>query len=231
MVLYRIDNDNSLQGSREEGLQDFFDAFYRVQDELEKRGMFAMFGLSFRNAFLVDCISLLHSLRSETILIMFYNALRKEIFSKFYIEGTDCSQYHECYQNAYREYEYVMKHSVLEYLCCEVITLRKKKEPAIYLFPFHKVPYGAEIVLYGAGAVGKLFYQQLYKTSYCVVKAWVDRKADRLHNERIISPENVDWSKCKYVVVAVGSEELADAIRHDLISLYQVETEKIIWID
>ena len=43
-----------------------------------------------------------------------------------------------------------------------------------WLFPFTEVEKCSRIVLYGAGAVGYQFYNQLQSSKYCETVKWVD---------------------------------------------------------
>lgn len=72
---------------------------------------------------------------------------------------------------------------------------------APYIFPFHRIPFGARIVLYGAGVVGKLFYRQLITTGYCSQITWVDRLALR-DIDMVESVDHVSDADIDYIVIA-----------------------------
>ena len=74
-----------------------------------------------------------------------------------------------------------------------------------YLFPYHLVPSGSKIILYGAGNVGKDFYAQLcllnnnQMSKKYFIEAWVNKEAasmikNELQNNNI-AEEKIIWSE------------------------------------
>ena len=49
------------------------------------------------------------------------------------------------------------------------------------IFPFEKVVYGSEIILYGFGKVGKRYIEQLRTTEFCNVKCIIDRDYEKFN--------------------------------------------------
>ena len=97
------------------------------------------------------------------------------------------------------------------------------------VFPFDQVPKGASIVLYAAGYVGRRYYAQLRKTSYCHLAAWVDQnwQMEELQKFGIESPDVLTERKFDYVVIAVEKQEIAEQVRSNLIHR-GIENSKII---
>lgn len=104
---------------------------------------------------------------------------------------------------------------------------------ARFLFPFEKIEKGSRIILYGAGAAGREFYEQCYQTKYCEVILWADKRW------REITPQK-NWinisditeiehfsSQCDYVVIAVNSCGMKDEIVDYLLKYF--EENKIVW--
>lgn len=97
------------------------------------------------------------------------------------------------------------------------------------IFPFGKVPKGANIILYAAGDVGKRYYNQIQRTGYCHLTAWVDAKYD---SEKLkgLGVENIDVimeRQYDYVVIAIESLDIANQIREMLVEM-GVDDSKII---
>lgn len=96
-----------------------------------------------------------------------------------------------------------------------------------YLFPFHRVPQGSRIVLYGAGTVGKAYYSELNMIPYCQVVLWVDKRANIENVASVNSIVTVDYD---YVVIAIHNQYVIKSVKGDLISL-GVSEDKIVWND
>ena len=105
-----------------------------------------------------------------------------------------------------------------------------------YLFPYNLVPQGSNIILYGAGKIGKDFYVQLniFKNNvnereYCRIEAWVDKSFDGID---LHSPfdyvKNIKNYEFDYIVIAVGNKKTADEIKNNLINV-NIPEKKIIW--
>lgn len=98
-----------------------------------------------------------------------------------------------------------------------------------YMFPFGVVSAGAGIVLWGAGKVGKIYYEQIKRTNFCNIVAWVDSNY-QIYSEYGV--QSIDIIKSDYVfdyvVIAVISETAKNSIISEL-SNRGVPEEKIIW--
>ena len=89
-----------------------------------------------------------------------------------------------------------------------------------FLFPFDKVQKGQKLILYGAGLVGNTYYKQIKKLDYCEKILWVDRNAERLHNQNVVSVselENDIYFLYDVVVIAVENKNLAMEIKEYLL--------------
>lgn len=99
-----------------------------------------------------------------------------------------------------------------------------------YVFPYESVPKGSRVVLYGAGIVGKSFWQCLRYGEYASVVAWVDRDYAVLQeqNLEVTSIDTIFQVIYDYVVIAVSDEKTAEEIRNVLLE-NGVSGKKIVW--
>ena len=83
-----------------------------------------------------------------------------------------------------------------------------------WLFPFDKVPHNSNIVLYGAGKAGQVYYNQVKKINYCNIKIWVDKNPilEGVVNYNEIF--NTDFDK---IVISIQNKEIAKKIAEDLV--------------
>lgn len=101
-----------------------------------------------------------------------------------------------------------------------------------YLFPFSEIEKNSNIIIYGGGMVGRLYYRQITHSGYCNLMAWVDKNYMKYKYARFLtSPQDIfsgGKTNFDYVVIGVEDSRVADSIRTDLRRFGVIE-EKIIW--
>ena len=100
-----------------------------------------------------------------------------------------------------------------------------------FIFPFSEIPRNSNIVLYGARMVGQTYYDQLKRTGYCNVVAWVDKgyqDYQRNGMKNVSGIETIKNIEFDYIVIAVSHMDLCRKIKSDLISLGVAE-RKIVY--
>lgn len=97
------------------------------------------------------------------------------------------------------------------------------------LFPFELVPQGANIVIYGAGAVGCAYLEQMQLTKYANVQCFLDRNAASYANMVVptYTPEHVRELSFDYIVLAFQTNVHYKAVTETLEG-YGVSQKKII---
>jgi len=96
-----------------------------------------------------------------------------------------------------------------------------------HLFPFDKVPKNSRIVLYGAGNVGKQFYDQITETNFCEIVLWLDKNADGIFIKQPETVANLNVDDYDIVVIAIESDFIANDVKILLIN-YGVPEKKIL---
>lgn len=89
-----------------------------------------------------------------------------------------------------------------------------------YFFPFAKVLQNSAIILYGAGKVGKKYYQQIMRTKYCRIVSWVDKNYVELSAQglSVEALETALENKFDYIVIANVMDKIRNEIKSYLIS-------------
>lgn len=101
-----------------------------------------------------------------------------------------------------------------------------------YIFPFQMVEKDSKIVLYGAGTVGRRFYNQLQTTGYAEVVLWVDEKYEEMRKRSlpVNHPEEIyDVKKYDVIVIAIDNEKVAEEVKGILVHKYGVDSARIIY--
>lgn len=120
----------------------------------------------------------------------------------------------------------------IEYFLIYSVNLKKAKYNEYLvkrdvLFPFDKVLYNKNVVLYGAGEIGKNYYYQLDKLKYCKEILWVDRNAEFMANKIICLPDKIFCFDYDYIIIALENKTIAKEIEIQLI-LKGADKNKII---
>lgn len=101
-----------------------------------------------------------------------------------------------------------------------------------FVFPFSQIEKSQNILLYGAGCVGRSYYMQIMATNYCRVLYWVDERAECLKKVGypVCKPEKVsDWSLPEKIVVAINDWRIADEIIKYIEESYRVDRNRIVF--
>lgn len=113
------------------------------------------------------------------------------------------------------------------------IDMKKKLLPysklQYYLFPFGKVEKASKIVIYGAGMLGGIYVDQIKKTGYCEIVAWVDKNYEN-YSDRDVSSVDVISSSVNfdYIVIAIENKKICGEVSDMLQTLYHVGKDMII---
>lgn len=120
----------------------------------------------------------------------------------------------------------------IDYFFMNSVNIRKQiyndvDKGRCFLFPFSDVNKNSNIVLYGAGNVGKEFYEELMKTGYCANVLWVDKNAEYICDSRV-KPINIIFENdYDYYVIAIDNDRITEQVSKMLV-LNGVDQSKII---
>lgn len=101
-----------------------------------------------------------------------------------------------------------------------------------YAFPQIEMLFEKEVVIYGAGNVGKDYITQISKYERCKIVCWADKQYRELHFKyrEVVSVEHFLKKTFDIVLIAVEKKELAYEIKKSLIKK-GVPGEKILWCE
>lgn len=102
-----------------------------------------------------------------------------------------------------------------------------------FVFPWHLIQPRSNIILYGAGVVGNIFYEQLQRTQYANVVLVCDKSRvnlDNMHAPTATLGEFLSRSDISYesIVIAVKRKSVANEIRQELLG-GGIPEYKILW--
>ena len=99
-----------------------------------------------------------------------------------------------------------------------------------YQFPFGLVDDNDRIVLYGAGVVGKCYYNSLKTAGNANPVMWVDRNFEELcrQGHPVSSPKEMQRIEYDHILIAIEGKENFERIKKELIEMGASE-RKIVW--
>lgn len=102
--------------------------------------------------------------------------------------------------------------------------------------PYYKcdvteIPRGSNIIIYGAGKVGKSYFRQLIKDENYTLRAWVDKEYQTYRNlgYNVESPEVLRQKDFDYIIIALANKKSSDEISTCLEEEYSIDTKHIYW--
>lgn len=106
---------------------------------------------------------------------------------------------------------------------------------ARFQFPWEAVEPGARVLLYGGGIVGKIFLEQLAKSSYCNVVAICDKNPSKtgIQELPVITLRELarmDASSYDMILIAIEKKNIAMEIKGEM-DLAGIPTSKVRWFD
>lgn len=246
LVFYRVNNQDSLQGSNKKDTVHFYEALYFAQEELKRRGLYPVFEQSFCNLCLVHCINELNDRKTGEDFVVIYQQLKNIIFEKLHLTSKDQDFYYrENYSNLFNKIQsksavdflfdqwqesmrdYDKNHLKHEKQCSEYIEQLKEK---IWRFPYEKIKKGSKVIIYGSGNIGKDYYNQLETTGFCNVILWVDKQFEQYRKAclKVETPDKIFGCDFDYLIIAIRNKEVQEEVRSYLLR-NNLKEEKIIY--
>ncbi len=99
-----------------------------------------------------------------------------------------------------------------------------------WIFPYGNVKKDSRVIIYGAGKIGKSFYDQIQATQYCRIILWVDRKAENYRGKGldVVGTEHLEKAgQADKILIAIDSEMVCEEVLHVLVERYGIEKDRI----
>lgn len=119
----------------------------------------------------------------------------------------------------------------LKYMMFDIMqgtTCFSNERQEFYMFPYEMIDKGKDIILYGAGYVGKSYYRQLQENNYCNVILWCDKNWKKMKNDRykIEDIKEIEHVKFDYILICNIHEQVAETIKRNLLKEYSYIDDK-----
>ncbi len=110
--------------------------------------------------------------------------------------------------------------------------LNKKVSIPYFDFDRNIIEKNAKVILYSAGKVGQSYYKQICIDKLYTVVAWVDKKY-LFYQEQGLNVSTIEIIKdleYDYILLAFKQESLAESVKENLKTEYNIPEEKFIWL-
>ncbi|SFT57677.1 ADP-heptose:LPS heptosyltransferase [Selenomonas sp. GACV-9] len=99
-----------------------------------------------------------------------------------------------------------------------------------YRLPYEKIEYGSNIIIYGAGLIGREYVGQIYELNYANIIAVVDKMWTNYKSEsiQVVGIEKIRKLKFDKIIIAIKSKDIRDEVVRQLHNEYDISIDKII---
>lgn len=239
LVWHRIYNGESLSNSREQNWENGFRMLEMIYEELKKQKIYDIFEQSFISWGVYFQVWHLTTLYEKTAFFNSYKYIREHTEAEFRI-----LQYHGeflCEPEHLEYYNLIFKMEPEQFL----LQLLKDRDGVIsryqsgwnihrnnkrWVFPYEKIAKETKIIIYGAGAMGRSYFEQLKATEYCREVHIVDQNYQKYYAtnypvEDIGIVSNIDYD---YILIAVMDYLVRAEVFKILNCKYNIPESKII---
>lgn len=109
----------------------------------------------------------------------------------------------------------------------EMLLKPQQESPVSFLFPFHLIPKGTRLAIYGAGFLGQDYYRQASTIGWCQSLLLVD-KYNITSSPAVQSIDRLFTEKYDLLLLAIRDRNIAPQVQKMLVSM-GLPAEKIVW--
>lgn len=242
LVNQRINNHQSLSNTREQSWHCGFQMLYDIAKSLKQDKLYTMLEKTFLNFCLKYIIWSFEEMRQWSVKENIYNTIRIELVQNLGLDKFSSDFFYV--QEHYQKFDDICRHTFGEYVANtilekehqiavlkqQLITVEQREKRKAWLFPFHLLPNGSRVVLYGAGQVGQDYYRQITDSGYCKVVLWMDKQFANNRFNKAPCGWIEDLKCCQYdwILIALNKEIVIEEVCTFLIG-QNVPKEQIVY--
>lgn len=230
LVFHRIYNFNSLSNTKEQNWENGFKMLLLIWEELHRQNLYSMYGQSFVSIAIEFQLYYLKSMKQKKAFYSCYQYIREVMEPEI-----RCMEFREdylCTKEELEQYEQVLNRPIEDFL---FIFLREKEDALIkssgkgWVFPYHLVPKNCSLILYGAGTIGREYFDQLEQTGYCSRVRLVDQKYEEYKgaDRKVESPQILKGRDFDYILISIRDKSVQTKVNEWLQSIGIKESQII----
>ena len=187
-----------------------------IRSELLRQDLYSLYEQSFVSIAIEFQVDYLKSMFEKNAFFQCYQYIKEVTEPNFRLmqyQGT-----YLCREKDVSQYKQVLETEVQDFL---FVLLREKEDIIIrtrqkgWVFPYRLVPSGCRLLIYGAGMIGKEYYDQLMQTRYCEKVKIVDKQWKQCRTIRVPveDPQIVKNGDFDYILISIGNQEVRDKVK------------------
>lgn len=209
LIFYRAVRPGAQTTSIEKHKESIFYAFDALNQYLKKYGLYETVKRSLQNWTLATMAWWMHSISGYQAYSDMYDLYRNEYFLKLGLADIERNDLYEEYPVSF--YDSIMHRDFCPSLKILLETILKPE---------------SDIVVYGAGVVGKNIYNAVKEYGKHNIKLWCDQKAGELDNPIVRHPEALREMEFDALLIAIGDQKIVEEVKTYLLGL-GIEESKI----
>ena len=230
MVHHRVNNLNSLSNTKELDWENGFKMLKLIARELQEQKLYHIFQKSFVSFAIEFQVWYLQSMHEKEAFSNCYKYIKEDMEQEFrflQFQGTFL-----CEKQILIRYHQILDMELWEFLFMtfhEKEDVLSKARQKGWVFPYARIPKGCRLVVYGAGAIGQAYWQQLLHTGYCSEVYLIDKDYKRyktkgfdVENPEILRSLEFDW-----ILISVYDKQIQRGIKHQM-QLMGIDRRKIL---
>lgn len=230
MVHHRVNNFNSLSNTKESDWENGFKMLRLIAEELTVQNLYHIFQKSFVSYAIEFQVWYLRSMHEKLAFYNCYKYIKEEMEQKFHFLQFQDSFL--CEEQSLRQYRQIIEMEIWEFL---FMTLSEnenafdKARQKGWVFPYARFQQGSRLVIYGAGAIGQSYREQLLYTGFCSEVYMIDKNYKHYRNKGfdVEDPKILENLEFDWVLISVYDKQIQRDIVHRL-QLMGVDREKIL---
>ena len=237
LIHQRINNKVSLSNTLDKNWINGFRMLNLIKEEMERCGIYSLYQSSFFTFVLSFVKWYMGAMNTTEAVKKSYSYIKQELEPEYKIMKYPREKI--LHPNLMEWYEKVNKYSLEEYLFLElknrdkIIQEYAKNHNQLvkerkWVFPYKVIEKDKIVVLYGAGEIGKCYYEQLNGSGYCRKLIWIDSRYEKFINTEldVQNPDEVLEEELDYIIVAIKNEKVQIEIEKNL-EEKGIATEKV----
>ena len=222
LVYYRKNVSESLNDTLDRSPLAVSTVYVQLKKWLIENGLNEVLGVSLYNVALYVFQIFLDRIKAFESFSVAYNEIRNNT-----LRVLDADKYSET--DYVKQGDYIWYKEISSWELDEYIYKKYKNSSqniGRFAFPYEKVKRGSNIILYGAGEVGKAYFSQILTNPWCSVSAWIDREGSK----KGFCVEPIEAIKTKVydaILIANEDDKIRGKIKESLVGL-GIEESKII---
>lgn len=221
LITYKINEGRSLSDNRDRYWREFIQTIVGIQDCLKSNKVYEFYEQSYLNKVLDMVSYLFRKYLTEEAFLGLYKHVNDNLLEEFKRYGEnfyyeeDSYKVLKCLENTDSALSFALLLSYIKEQGMDIIHAK------FWGLPYLEVAKGSNIILWGAGDVGRDLYIQSTRSGWCNVVAWVDSAPEKyqykgypVEEKQVIKTRAFDK-----IVICIKDESMAKSVEKEIVNM------------